>query len=113
MRKILQALEQFLEAMPEREDASPLLPMDELEERLELIEYLEKYWRENFCRMTKKPEDQWEPLNDHQVASLMTMSLAKLRLALELNEMSQVILSAVCRVPALIKIREYYKLAMY
>lgn len=99
-------LEHFLAAVPERASPSSLLPIDEMEERLQLISRLEVYWRKNFARLTQRPQDEWEPFKNHAIAALVTMNLADLRLTLRLTWMSDGILNGLCKIPALTKIRE-------
>jgi len=60
---------------------SNALLIDELEERLQLIEKLEEFWEDEFEGFTGLPEAHslYQPFGPMQVASLIIFSLADLR----------------------------------
>ncbi|KAK3987128.1 hypothetical protein QBC44DRAFT_372418 [Cladorrhinum sp. PSN332] len=53
-------------------DMSPIT-VEEIKERLRWISEVDKYWRERFCFLTKKPASQYAPLNNYQLAVLMNL----------------------------------------
>ena len=91
--------------LPEQQSPVNLLAMDEMELRLQYIQNLEDYWRENFTRLTLKPQTQYREFNDVQVSALLQMNLNYLRFALEGGSgLMQVILNSLQILPAALKI---------
>lgn len=75
----ISALERFLNDIPDYETPSNVLPIDELEERLLLIEKLEKYWEQIYSILTNSPKNTYRPFGPMQVASLMVLDMKTLR----------------------------------
>ncbi|KXX73314.1 hypothetical protein MMYC01_210635, partial [Madurella mycetomatis] len=97
------ALERFLDTAPERQAPTSILPMDELEERLALVNWLEKIWYNKFTDLTKKPDKtEYKPFNNLQIAALMVMNIDDLRDYARLAEDS--IITGLCNIPYLAKI---------
>ncbi|KAK3988798.1 hypothetical protein QBC44DRAFT_370625 [Cladorrhinum sp. PSN332] len=65
--------------IPEQQPTQPLLPVDELEIRFELMRKLEIIWEKSFTRLTELPMSRYQPFNDMQVAALLHMDLDYLR----------------------------------
>lgn len=69
----------YLDTDPDWEAPSNILPIDELEERVELIAKYEEHWKAMFEDWTNKPIAEYKPFGRVQVASLMALNIADLR----------------------------------
>lgn len=98
----IETLERFLDTTPERQEPRNILPIDELKERLALIDELEKYWYDEFPTLTGKPDrTEYKPFNNLQIAALMIMSLEKLRNLVNVGP--ELIMTCLCNTPYLVK----------
>ena len=66
----ISALERFLDNKPDYETPTNVLPVDELEERLLLIEKLEKFWEADFVRGVEKFQN--ENVNERRARWIYT-----------------------------------------
>ncbi|RYP44103.1 hypothetical protein DL768_009407 [Monosporascus sp. mg162] len=96
------ALRRFLTTEPETESASSLLPVDEMEERLALIDQFEAIWKKRFEALTGKSIAEYKPFTDIQVAALLNMDLASLRFYTQ-HEGIACILEGLQKLPCLAK----------
>ncbi|KAK4163713.1 hypothetical protein QBC43DRAFT_354155 [Cladorrhinum sp. PSN259] len=88
--------------IPENEAAPVILPLDELEERMDLIRRLEALWQRKFTFFTNKEQSDYEPFNDFHIATLLRVDLAFLREQLDLE--SPDFIESLQAMPATIKI---------
>ncbi|KAK4163699.1 hypothetical protein QBC43DRAFT_212340, partial [Cladorrhinum sp. PSN259] len=65
---------------------SSLLPVDQLETRLDLIKRLEAFWQANFTRLTQLQMKNYERFTDLQIAALLEMDLTILHYASNINQ---------------------------
>jgi len=68
-----------LDKLPEQQSAADLLPIAEMEERLQYVNKLEKYWRVNFAWLSHKPEEVSRDFNDAELSGLLHMDTDYLR----------------------------------
>ena len=91
--------------LPEQQSPVNLLPIDEMELRLQYIRNLEDFWRQHFSHLTLKPQSQYREFNDLQVSALLQMDLNSLRHALETGSIwTQGILNSLQALPVAVKI---------
>ena len=90
--------------LPEQESTLHLLPIDDMELRLQHIRHLEDYWRKNFTYLTLQPQNQYRPFNDFEVSSLLQMDLNFLRLCNEEVTIRDGVLRLIKVLPAVLKI---------
>lgn len=62
-----------LDKLPEQQSAAGFLPLDEMEERLEIINELEKNWRLHFAWLTQKPKEVSRDFNHVEFSALLHM----------------------------------------
>ncbi len=77
-RELRRVLDNF-DKLPEQQSAAELLPIDEMEERLQYINKIEKYWRANFDYLTQNPNEQYRDFNDAELSGLLHMDTGYLR----------------------------------
>ncbi|RYP30334.1 hypothetical protein DL767_006308 [Monosporascus sp. MG133] len=97
------ALRRFLTTEPETESASSLLPVDEIEERLALIDQLEAIWKKRFEGLTRKSIAEYKPFTNIQVAALVNMDLVSLRFYTPREGAAAYILEGLQKLPCLAK----------
>ncbi|KAH6838655.1 hypothetical protein B0I37DRAFT_409188 [Chaetomium sp. MPI-CAGE-AT-0009] len=111
-RRELRRLLSSSNKLPEQQSPLQLLPIGEMELRLQLIEQLEDYWHQNFTYLTRVPQNQYRALNDFEVSALLQMDLNSLRYRLEDRpEGLKTILGLLQSVPATLKIFATKKLS--
>ncbi|KAH8904492.1 hypothetical protein BR93DRAFT_149768 [Coniochaeta sp. PMI_546] len=98
------ALDNFLEIIPDRESSVYVLPTEEMEERLDLVQKLESYWKDNYSFLTNKDASYYTPFSNHQVAALMGMDLASLRFATRTEAFSEALLQPLSAIGSLTKL---------
>ncbi|RYP80586.1 hypothetical protein DL769_002388 [Monosporascus sp. CRB-8-3] len=98
------ALRRFLTTEPETDSASSLLPVDEMEERLALINQFEAMWKNRFEELTHKSIAEYKPFTDIQVAALVNMDLLSLRFYMQHEGSGDTILEGLQKLPYLAKI---------
>ncbi|KAK3936890.1 hypothetical protein QBC46DRAFT_20748 [Diplogelasinospora grovesii] len=103
-RQDLDALGRFLAITPDRAAPSIILPIEEMEERLQLAAKLEKHWKDSFSRLTLKDSREWKPFSTHQIAALMIVDLDDLRVYSRNPIFTYGILAGLCQIPSLTKI---------
>ncbi|KAK0658091.1 hypothetical protein B0T16DRAFT_72009 [Cercophora newfieldiana] len=59
--------------MPEQQSAAELLPVEEMEERLQYINVVEKHWHDNFAYLSQKPGEAYRSFNDAELSALLHM----------------------------------------
>lgn len=101
------ALENFLEKVPERESSVYVLPIDEMEERLGLVAELESVWKDKYSSLTKKDASCYMPFSNHQVAALMGMDLATLRVVARTVYLSEAALAPISAIGPLTKLCKF------
>ncbi|KXX83113.1 Sulfate adenylyltransferase subunit 2 [Madurella mycetomatis] len=87
--------------MPEWENPSNILPITNLEIRLELIAKLERFWQNHFTELTDKPDSEWKPFNNLQIAALMVVDIKTLEAGIVFPRQ---MMEAVCNIPYLTKL---------
>jgi hypothetical protein len=74
------ALYRLLTIIPERELTKRLLPIEDAEGRRFCMRKLEMHWKEKFSEFTGRPQEEYKPLVQIVIATIMTMDLAALRI---------------------------------
>ncbi|KAH6635559.1 hypothetical protein B0J18DRAFT_51481 [Chaetomium sp. MPI-SDFR-AT-0129] len=90
--------------LPEQPGTQSLLPVEDMELRLQYIGKLEDLWREKFTYLTGRPEAEYQPFSDFQVAALVQMDLAVLRRSTNENGMMNEVLRSIKVVTTALKI---------
>lgn len=109
----LAALKRFLDPAlaPERIPVTtPLLPIDEAEERAVLIRDIQEVWQEDFAELTGLDEKEYEPLHPIILATLMVMDIVELRLNTDDMVRIHNLLSSLHVIPSFVKICKYLQL---
>jgi hypothetical protein len=75
----LDALDRLLTIVPERESPHLLLAFEDAEVRRFFMLKLEMYWKQKFSEFTGLPKEEYKPLPQIIIATIMTMDLATLR----------------------------------
>lgn len=99
----LDELEQHMREEPEWEPVSPMMPVDEIEERMEIIKKLEAYWKRSFTRLTTKPQAEYVPFDNFQLSTLMWLDMTRLRRVVNEDTMAEGMLNAIFKMQALLK----------
>ncbi|KAM7221561.1 hypothetical protein V8F06_003133 [Rhypophila decipiens] len=100
LRRLLGSIDQ----LPEQKSTVPLLPIDEMEERLECIRKIEAYCCAEFTNLTKLPQKQYRLLNDIEISGLLLMDLHYLRFGVNQPHILEGILKSLFVLPATLKI---------
>ena len=90
--------------MPEQQSAAELLPVEEMEERLQYINMLEKYWHDNFARLSQKPGEAYRGFNDTELSALLYMDTGYLRDQLMQWSSTELLIQSIQGIPAALKI---------
>jgi hypothetical protein len=103
----LQRLLDNSDKMPEQQSAAELLPVEEMEERLQYINMLEKHWHDNFARLSQKPGEAYRSFNDAELSALLHMDTGYLRDKLMQYSLTELLIQDIQGIPATLKICKY------
>jgi len=103
----LQRLLDNSDKIPEQQSAAELLPVEEMEERLQYINMLEKHWHDNFARLSRKPGEAYRRFNDAELSALLYMDTGYLRDRLMEWTSTESLIQRIQGIPVALKICRY------
>lgn len=81
--RLVREIRGLLENDPEWEEPSAILPIDELETRLDHIKVIERYYERMFEPITGIPRTKFVPLSESMIAAFLAMNMRDLERVVE------------------------------